>query len=109
MTPDRVPDPGEWHPLYEKHRTAITQWLKGELFPDHEYLNMPGPMKPVNWVDAFSGSTDIEFTVLRLRKTRARGLAVYTGQPFVWEWIVGVDAEDRYCAGEAYPAPVYGS
>lgn len=93
----RMIDPNEWHPFYNEYKIALLIWL------DNNVSDIRLPLRSVPGVNFKSEPDPIPCNTksITLRKNKARGLAPYTGDPFIYEWTVATDHLGRGIATDS--------
>jgi hypothetical protein len=91
----RPPPPLEWHPAY-RDQTWLIDWVNNG--PSRRIV-LPIPAKASCDFDEVN-TYPLERRVT-LERHRCIGLGVYTDDPYIWMWWVGVDSVGRRIAGES--------
>jgi hypothetical protein len=93
--------PLEWHPAY-RSQTWLLDWLEGRgPFSHLTTIRLP-LVQPLKYSMAIEPTEDDVFLrVMIMTRRRAWGRAPYVGDPFVYEWSVGIDELGRQIAGDS--------
>lgn len=94
------PTPMSQHPRFDEE-LSIRKWINDPAgAPDILYVDVEDMAFRIGVEESYENPFfNKSFTQVRLSRHRARGLAPWTGQPFVYEWHYALDDKGRWIAG----------